>query len=551
MKLKPAFRVFAYAVIVAMLATLGGPALTIITVQAQNPFTPAEDTVVLTQNSDYFSNLDMRPFPEVSILEVLAQICEKLVILDPKMEIRDQLAEKWEANSDSSEWTFHLKKGVTFSDGDPFNAAAVKKHYEWMIGDPPSSAADSLRRDIKSIEVVDDLTVKFVMKGARPFFLMNLAESPGSYIYSPKTVDMKDEDRKRNISGTGPYKIKTWNGMLDLTLEAREDYNWASSYFEMNGPAKIKTIRVRCATDDESRLASLETGESQFITYVPDSQVARMKADPNFSIISVMVPGMPQMNYMNVTIPPTNDIRVRQAIIYATDMDEINQVVYFGNVMPAYGPIGQANKEYNPEVAKLYKFDLDKAKALLKEAGYWDDGKDGIAESHNVPGVPDGTPAEVRIVRSPAWQQYSDVWQKQLVMAGFKATIIMLAGDGPDYYNCKNQLPANGDVFVDSVQGVSRDWGKDQCGTGLDYGCACDTELQKPIDEALDRAANAQNWEERTKALGDFQMYVMEQALMAPIFELFWHGGSISSLKNVKTDSTGFYYFFYPAHWER
>jgi len=519
----------------------------------KNPFTPKDDIVIVAHNQDGFDKLDLRQgYPDASAYFCQLQIFEKLIMQDDKLELQGQLAEKWEANADNTVYTFTLKKGVKFHDGDPFNAAAVKKHFDFFLGDPPSAVAATLRADIKSVDVVDDYTIKMTMNGPRPFFLYNLAESPAGLIYSPKTVDRPDADRLRNVAGTGPFMLKEWLGQRDLVLVANPDYNWASSYFSHNGPPFIKTLRIRNAADTDSRLVSLETGESHFITLVPDAHVARLRLDPNFNIVSKLVPGMPQMNYINITIPPTNDLRVRQAINFATNKEEINQLVYFGNVEPAYGPLSKANLEYNPAVEKLYTYDLEKAKALLKEAGWWDENGDGIAEAHGVKGVPDGTLLEARIVRGRSWQQYSDVWQRQLSMAGFKASIIMLAGITEDWYGCMNQLPANGDVFLDSVVGMTRDWDKDQCGGAMNFACTCDIpEIQDPIQKYLAEAAEAQTMDARKKALGDLQMYIMEQALEVPIYELYWHAGIISSLKDVKTDATGFYYFFYDAKWER
>lgn len=520
---------------------------------AQNPFTPDEDTIVIAHNQDGFDVIDLRQgYPDASAYFVQLQMLEKLIIQDDQLQLRDQLAQRWEANEDNTAYTFFLKEGVKFHDGDPFNAEAVKKHFDFFLADPPSPVAATLRADIESVEVIDDLTVRFNMKGPRPFFLFNLAESPGALIYSPQTIALPDEERLRDVRGTGPFKLKEWLGQRDLVLEANPDYNWPSSYFENEGPPKIKTLRIRNAADTDARLVSLETGESHFITLVPDAHVARLKQDPNFNIVSKLVPGMPQMNYINVTIPPTNDLRVRQAIQYATNKDEINQVVYFGNVEPAYGPLSKANLEYNPEIESLYSYDPEKAIELLKEAGWWDEDGDGIAEAHGVPGVEDGTQLEARIVRGRSWQQYSDVWQRQLSLVGFKSSIIMMAGSGDDWSGCINQLPANGDVYLDSVVGMTRDWSKDQCtGGAMNFGCTCDTELQPPIDEYLAQAAAAQTLDERKEALGKLQMYIMENALETPIYELYWHAGITSSLKGVKTDATGFYYFFYDAEWER
>ena len=400
--------------------------------------------------------------------------------------------------------------------------------------------------------MVDDYTVKMIMKAPRPFFLYSLADNPAGYIYSPQTIDRPADERGRNIAGTGPFMIKEWMGPQALLLEANPDYNWASSWFSHNGPPYIQFLHLIAAPDDDSRMISLETGETHFITGVGPIHVARLKEDPNFSVVGKQVPGMPQMNHINASISPTNDLRVRQAINYATNRDEIAAITYFGTVKPAYGPLSASNIEYNPEVEKLYPYDPEKAKELLNEAGWWDEDGDSIAESHGVEGVEDGTQLEVRITRNPTWQQYTDVWMAQLKAVGFKPVSIM-AGAGPDWYGCINQLPSMGDVFIDSLQGMTRDWDKDQCvSTGLNFGCACDIpELQDPIQEYLAEATNARNMDERKAALGKMQLHIMEQAMEVPIYELWWYAGITSSLEGVKTNPTGFYYFFYDAKWER
>jgi peptide/nickel transport system substrate-binding protein len=521
---------------------------------AKNPFTPADETVVVAHNQDGFNVLDLRQgYPDASAYFVQLQILEGLILEDDKLQIRDALADKWEANADSTEYTFHLKQGVKFQDGDPFNAAAVKAHFDFFLADPPSPVAATLRPDIAKVDVVDDSTVKFTLKGPRPFFLQNLAESPAGLIYSPKTIARPAADRLRNIAGTGPFQIKEWLGQRDLMLVANPDYNWPSSYFTNKGPSKIKNLHIRNAADTDSRLASLETGESNFVTLVPEAQVARLKKDPNFDIVGKLVPGMPQMNYINVKIPPTDNLLVRQAINYATNKDEINQLVYYGLDEPAYGPLSKANLEFNPVVKDSYPYSPTKAIELLKQAGWWDDNKDGIAEAHNVKGVKDEAPLEVNIVRGRSWQQYSDVWQAQLATVGFKAKVLMVVGANQnDWAGCVNQLPANGDVFADSLVGMTRDWSKDQCtGGAMNYSCSCDTTLQPPIDAALDKAVKATTVDERKAALGELQKYVMDQALEVPIYELYWFAGMTSSLKGVKTDGTGFYYYFYDAYWQR
>jgi ABC-type transport system substrate-binding protein len=85
----------------------------------------------------------------------------------------------------------------------------------------------------------------------------------------------------------------------------------------------------------------------------------------------------------------------------------------------------------------------------------------------------------------------------------------------------------------------------------MNFGCSCGTDLQPPIDQYLGEAQKAQTMDERKAALGKLQTYIMENALEAPIYELYWHAGALSSLKDIKTDATGFYYYFKDANWDR
>lgn len=176
MKTKVVFNVLGIVVIMFLLVGWGPAAVP--PQQGANPFTPAEDMVVVAHNQDGFEKLDLRQgYPDASAYFCQLQILEKLVIQDDNLQIRDQLAEKWEANADGTEYTFHLKKGVKFTDGDPFNAAAVKGHFDFMLGEPPAPVAATLREDIKSVEAVDDSTVKLVIKARVPSSSLTLPKA--------------------------------------------------------------------------------------------------------------------------------------------------------------------------------------------------------------------------------------------------------------------------------------------------------------------------------------------------------------------------------------
>ncbi len=149
---------------------------------------------------------------------------------------------------------------------------------------------------------------------------------------------------------SAPARLSSGSGCAaaTITLERNPDWSWGSPIFGTSGPTKIDELVFRFIPEAQTRLATLEAGESHFIDMLPFQDIQRMREDTRFTVSGFLLPGLPQMNYLNTRLAPTDDIAVRKAIIYATDKQSIIDSVYFGLVEPAYGPLSKAFPEYDP-----------------------------------------------------------------------------------------------------------------------------------------------------------------------------------------------------------
>lgn len=330
-------------------------------------------------------------------LRVIDQIFEGLVGLKPgSTEIVPALAESWEASADGLAWTFHLQSGVTFHNGEAFNAAAVcynfdrwynfkgsfqnpSASYYWQTvfggfakTDPKSGApAESL---YKSCEATDDSTVVLNLTKASSSFLGALSLSSFS-IASPKALQefgadegTVDEDGifhptgkygTEHPTGTGPFKFESWTVGDKLVLVRNDDY-WGEK-------AKLDKVIFRPISDNAARLQALQTGEIQGYDLVEPQDIATIQGDSSLQILD-----RPAFNVayvgINQSIPPMDKLEVRQALAYGLDRQSVVDSFYSGR--------GQVAKEFMPpEVVGYaddvteYTYDPAKSKELLTAAG--------------------------------------------------------------------------------------------------------------------------------------------------------------------------------------
>ncbi len=490
-------------------------------------------TIVFGTNQEP-SQLDAFASTTVNDQAVVAQIYETLVILGQGMQIHPGLATHWTQSADATRISFTLRQGVTFHNGDPLDAQVVKAHFDRMKGDVSGSQTALIATNYVDTEVIDDYTVELIFSQPVPDILIDLA-APGASITNAAAVEALGEDAGRQPIGTGPFIFEEWVEGSHISLVRNPDWTWgAFSFYGTTGPARAERVVFRFIPDDQARTAALSTGEIHFLDLVPFQNIAPLEELDGITVEGFSLPGLPQVNYINPSISPTSDIRVRQAILHAVDQDAIVQAVFFGRAPRAYGPLSSDFSEYDPIVETYYPYDPARSAELLDEAG-WTLDDDGIRRNG-------GETLIARIIENRSWNPWVTLLQAQLREIGFDAEVITLEGGG--YFQQTGETPyelaSMGDVFG-SPATLYRDFHSTSIGPGnINVGHIDDPKL----DGLLEAASTEVNLGERAAILSDIQRYIMDQAYIVPIIELHFFTAFSNALSGFSVDGTGFYKYF-------
>lgn len=294
---------------------------------------------------------------------IMANIYENLVkYKDDNTEIEPALATSWTQSQDGLVWTFKLRQGVTFHDGTPFNAQAVKFNIDRQL--PPQMTDDmpyaSFTFDpIKQVDVVDDDTVRFVLKKPYAPFLANMAMVMAAPIVSPTAVKKYGADFIQHPVGTGPFKFERWVRSQQVVLVKNDKY-WGKK-------ALVDRLVYKTTKENAVRASELMTGAVDMIDGVDPNDVKKLESS---GMKVIKDPGM-NINYMGFFChkKPFNDVRVRQAISMAINREELVKYLYQGYSQVANGPLPSFIPGYDPKL-KPAGYDPEGAKKLLAEAGY-------------------------------------------------------------------------------------------------------------------------------------------------------------------------------------
>ena len=305
--------------------------------------------------------------------EAVFLIYDNLVRLDKNLKIQPELAERWEVSKDGCTWTFHLRKGVKFHDGTPFDAQAVKFHID-RVKDPATASPNRTLWDhIKSVEVVDDYTI--ILRTTKPFgpMLNYLAHGSGG-IVSPAGVKKWGADFGNHPIGAGPYKLESFTPGVEVVLVRNEDY-WGKR------PAFDKVV-FKYVPEPGARVAMLLTGEADVIADVPFEEIARLEASKDTKVITVT--GLRCFFVcLNLRNPILQDQRVREALNYAVDKTSITESIYLGHATVLDSPVAPTIFGYKK--TREFPYDPNKARAILASAGWSDTNGDGILDKDGKP----------------------------------------------------------------------------------------------------------------------------------------------------------------------
>jgi peptide/nickel transport system substrate-binding protein len=451
---------------------------------------------------------------------VLNQITDKLTYQNPQtLEIEPWLAESWEVNDTATEYTFKLRPGITFSDGTPLDAKTVALNFDTFgLGNkdlkyPVSEVINNYDR----AEVIDDLTVKFHFNTPSPGFLQGTAVI-GSGIVAASTLALPYDalGDATKIVGTGPFVVESETLGKELSLKVREDYNWGPVNFAHQGRAYLDGIKYIITPEDSVRIGALLAGQADAIRQIQAYDEPQV-IDAGFSIYAPGTRGLNNAISFRPDNPLVADLRVREALRYATNRQEIVETLFSSNYPLATSILSSQAAGYVDLSDKLV-FDQEKAKTLFAEAG-WTPGADGILEK-------DGQELDLTVYVSLPQPQNEAVLQllaQQWAQVGVKLNV--LAGDaGSRTLDLLDPLKtpvnvtmvgrADPDVIKSAYYPKNRDW-------LLQKGGSSDKTsfVDEKLNGLLEGLAAETDREKRLAIAGDIQRHVLDQAYTIPFFE--------------------------------
>ncbi len=310
-------------------------------------------------------SLDPAAVTAVNDFRILVNVYEGLTrYKSGTLEVEPALATGWDISDDGTEYTFTLRDGVSFHDGTPFNAKAVKFNFDRMLDenhphhDTGPFPLSFFFGAVEATEVVDDMTVRFTLNAPYAPFLSNLAY-PTGLIVSPAAVEAHRTDFGRNPAGTGPFRFAEWRSNEAVVIE-RNDAYWGEA-------AETQAVVFRPITDSNTRVAEMLAGGIDMMVEVPPTSLMQFSGE-GFSIAEQAGPHV-WFLILNAKEGPFADKRVRQAANYAINKEAIVKDVLEGTATVAAGPTPPAFAwAYNEEL-EPYPYDPGKARALIAEAG--------------------------------------------------------------------------------------------------------------------------------------------------------------------------------------
>ncbi|MCP4113561.1 MAG: ABC transporter substrate-binding protein [Desulfobacteraceae bacterium] len=318
------------------------------------------------QNADALT-LDPAEITDAESSKVTLNIFEGLVrYKDDSTEVEPALAVSWDVSEHGKKWVFHLRKGVQFHDGTPFNAEAVVFSFLRQI-DPAHpffqndfSYAGFTFRYVESVEALDKHTVRISLKKPYTPFLSNLAMNSASPIISPDALKKWGKEFKKHPAGTGPFKFEEWIPNDRIVLTANPGY-WGK-------PPFLKKLFFRAIPNPYARFREFQAGRIHVMDVINPTDVAKITQLPNGRLSKH--PGL-NVGYlaMNTEKKPFDSIKVRQAFNHAINKQKLIKLFFKNLAVPAKNPIPPTLWGYNDEIDD-YEYNPQKAVQLLKEAGY-------------------------------------------------------------------------------------------------------------------------------------------------------------------------------------
>ncbi|EOL9074420.1 TIGR04028 family ABC transporter substrate-binding protein [Cronobacter malonaticus] len=471
---------------------------------------------------------------------ILNQITDKLTWQNPKtLEIEPWIAQSWSSNADKTEYTFKIRPGVTFSDGTPLDASAVAKNFDtYGLGNkaqrlPVSEVINNYQRS----EVVDPLTVKFYFSKPSPGFLQGTS-AIGSGLVSLSTLarNLDELGDARHIIGSGPFVVQSETLGREVNLTARKDYQWGPQNSAQQGPANLDGIKIVVTPEDSVRIGALLAGQADAIRQV-QAYDEKQAADQQFPVYAAPTRGVNDSIAFRPANPLVADVKVRQALLHATNARQIVDTLFSPNYPVATSVVAKSAPAYRDLSARL-TFDPALANRLLDEAG-WQKGANGIRTKAGQPlsltvyeSLPQPQNKEVLQLVAQQWKQVGVQLNVRAGDAGTKAQDSLDPAKTP--VNVVEVGRADPDVIKSQFHPLNRDALLQKGGLSqkTDF-------IDDKLNALLTTIASEVDLQKRLAAAGDAQAYLIDNAYIIPIFEEPQVYAAAPWVKNLTFEAVG------------
>lgn len=445
------------------------------------------------------------------VATILNQVADKLTYQDPETrEIHPWLAESWDVSEDATEYVFHLRDDVTFSDGTALTAEVVAANFDHFgLGDEELGlASQEFVSNYAGSEVVDEHTVAFRFDAPVPGFLQATAVV-GAAIVAPATHQLPYEEQCQleNLVASGPFTVSGVVPEQEYTLTVREDYDWAPPHLEHQGRAYLDEIHIVVTPEDSVRIGALTSGQADAIRSVQAYDEPTIES-AGYQLHAAQTNGVNPQIALRTANPLLAELPVREALLKATDTQAVVETLFTENYPVATSPLSSGATGYI-DLSSYLAPDVEEANRLLDDAG-WELGTDGFRSK-------DGERLELRTIVSavfPLGQETAELVAQQWEQIGVKLHIEL-----PDPATAVQRQadPLDVGVLISHVGRVDPDVLYSAFHSGQrDYLVSSDETLDGLLEDITALAGS----EDRYAKAAEVQQYLVDHALTIPLYEM-------------------------------
>jgi peptide/nickel transport system substrate-binding protein len=451
---------------------------------------------------------------------VVNNITDRLVYQDTEtLEFEPWIATDWVVNDDATQFTFNLRGDVTFSDGSALNASVVAANFDLFgQGDPDRSLAISEAvNNYDHSEVVDDDTVIFHFSASSPGFLQATSTITSGLISADtltKDLDGFGAGSATEIIGSGPFVVTDEQLGAQLTITARDDYDWAPASFAHQGRPSIDAVQFIVTPENSVRVGSLISGQGDVARKVEAQDEAQVTG-AGYTLAAAQTNGVNNSLNLRFREPALQDIRVRQAIIAAVDRNTIVQALFSDNYPVATSILSQSALGY-VDTTEYFEYDPEKAAALLDDAGFAE-GTDGIRSKDglrlSITASEAGPQPRSFDVLTLVAQQLAEVGIELKILRADAGNFAAAVLDGSQVQVFQSMVGrADFDVIKSQFFSTNRNVTLNLNKTDASIG-------DQKLDQILQAVASEPNAEARIINTQAAQIYLAQQAYVVPLFE--------------------------------